>query len=115
MKSTSGASKDQWFLTGEFTVDRIGKDRKTAEGITAVLGFQSEAVTHEQVTAEIARVDARRARLLADLAALVNPSGVDVRPQLAQIQDRLDAVPTAVQNGQAARAAIVNDQRGTGA
>lgn len=71
MKSTSGASKDQWYLTGEFTVDRIGKDRTAAEGITAVLGFRSEEVTHEQVAAEIARVQARRAALIRDIVAAI--------------------------------------------
>ena len=67
MKSISGASKDQWFLTGEFTVDRLGKDRTAAEGVTAVLGFPSEPVTHDQVVAEIARVEARRAAFIAEL------------------------------------------------
>lgn len=101
MKSTSGASKDQWFLTGEFTVDRIGKDRTTAEGITAALGFRSSEVTHDQVVAEIARVDARRSALIADIARAVG--GVDVSAILA----RLEQIPTAAENGRAAREAIV--------
>lgn len=71
MNSTSGTSKGQWFLTGEFTVDRLRGDRTAAEGVSAVLGFQSSPATHEQVRAEIARVDARRAALVADVTTSV--------------------------------------------
>lgn len=87
MKSTSGASKDQWFLTGEFTVDRIGKDRTVAEGITAVLGFRSEEVTHEQVAAEIARVTARREAFIRELAAAIPAANV------SDVVAAVDAVP----------------------
>lgn len=71
MRSTSGSSKDRWYLTGEFTVDRLGNDRKAAEGVTAALGFGSVKVTHEQLVAEINRVEARRAAFIAELRGVV--------------------------------------------
>jgi hypothetical protein len=67
MKSTSGSSKDRWYLTGEFTVDRLGKDVTAARGVAAALGFASTKVTHEQLVAEIDRVEARRAAFIAEL------------------------------------------------
>lgn len=73
MRSISGPSKDRWYLTGEFSVDRLGTDRKAAESVTAALGFSSVKVTHEQVVAEIARVESRRAAFIAEVRG-ANPT-----------------------------------------
>ena len=70
MKSTTGASNGRWYLTHEFSYEMF-TEHAAASGVTAMLGFESEGVTHEQVVAELDRVKARRAKLIQDVAAAV--------------------------------------------
>ncbi len=70
MKSTTGASKGRWYLTHEFSYERI-IEQTVAATVSASLGFPSEPVTHEQVVAELDRVKARRAALIADIVAAI--------------------------------------------
>ncbi len=70
MKSDNG----QWYLTGEFTVHRIGRVLADARRISAVLGFNAEQVTHAAVREEVTRVETARAQLVKDIADAILPA-----------------------------------------
>ncbi len=70
MKSDNG----QWYLTGEFTVHRIGRDRDDARPISDMLGFNAEQVSHASVRAEVTRVETARAQLVKEIADAILPA-----------------------------------------
>lgn len=60
----------RWFLTGEFTSHRFDTEPLAAQ-VSDVLGFGSASAKSEAIQAELDRVAANRAALIADITAAV--------------------------------------------
>jgi hypothetical protein len=88
--------------------------------VSEVLGFGSSKSSSEAIKAEMARVTGNREALVAEfvqgvIAALppaITAPGVDLQPVLDKLDQILAAIaliPTAGQNGEASRQAIIKD------
>lgn len=109
----------KFYLTNEFS-EWSDMPQEEASRVRSALGFGTEEVSPETINQERTRSRVNRALLVKEIADAILPaiaSGLTVTAEVderaialaveAQLADEFDAIPTAEQNGQAARDAIV--------